>query len=191
MSDLPYAKKFIGKNGKEYIYFRPTPIMRENGLLPRRLTPEEAPAFLAKIKEEWGDVKRQPISYSAEDIRRCATAMFRNAKGRATLRGIPFTITKEWLERRMEICAARCEVSGIPFDLSSARKGYRRPWAPSIDRINPKGPYSPGNARLVCSVVNYARSDWPDEVFWQMIHACYEARAAKGLTNLPLKSGKP
>ena len=48
-----------------------------------------------------------------KDMRRCVATMFRNAKGRATLRGIPFGLTSEWLEKRMERCAARCEVSGI------------------------------------------------------------------------------
>jgi hypothetical protein len=59
-----------------------------------------------------------------------------------------------WLE-----CGGRCLLSGIEFDMTPF-SGKRRPFAPSIDRIDPSRGYSKGNCRLVCVAVNYAMSDW-------------------------------
>lgn len=57
-----------------------------------------------------------------------------------------------------------CEVTGIPFN-RNALAGTRRPYAPSLDRINPTAGYTKDNCRLVLFAVNVAMSDWGESVF--------------------------
>ena len=79
------------------------------------------------------------------------------ARGRATLSGIPFTITTEWLLTKM--LAGRCEVTGLPLDLSAEAKGSgnRPPFGPSLDQILPNRGYTPENTQLVCWMYNCAK----------------------------------
>lgn len=188
-SDLPYTKAYRSRHGREYLYFRPTPAMRRAGLVPRTLTREEAEAFIPTLLgQKWLEVAAAQFDQS--DMDRCVARMLRSGRARAKMRGTPFEIDADWVARRMLTCGGRCEVSGKPFDLTPARQGYRRPWIPSLDRISPKGGYTPGNTRLVCAAVNDARSDWPDEIFSEVVRAVYEARIAPGCLPAELTAAK-
>ena len=73
----------------------------------------------------------------------------------------------EMLERQ----GYRCAVSGIAFDLTdpgSARRVFRKPYRPSLDRIACKGPYSKQNVRLVCVAVNVALNEWGEPVLYKI-----------------------
>ena len=55
-----------------------------------------------------------------------AEHMLNNARTRAKRKGIQITITKEWIKEKLEI--GKCEITGIPFVLSSnGGKGHRPP----------------------------------------------------------------
>jgi len=60
----------------------------------------------------------------------------------------------------------RCAVSGQPFTLEPLNG--KRPYAPSIDRINSAIGYVPGNTRIVCVAVNYAMNVWGESVIWRL-----------------------
>jgi hypothetical protein len=63
----------------------------------------------------------------------------------------------------------RCAVSGLLFDLRVVGTGQaRRPYAPSPDRIDPRGGYVRGNVRLVLQAVNFARNRFGDEVLMEV-----------------------
>ena len=79
------------------------------------------------------------------------------------------------LDQLIDRSKGRCELTGILF--SSRIVGVRRPFIPSVDRIEPREPYTFQNCRLVCWIVNMARGDWGDEVFWEMVRSAYEHRA--------------
>lgn len=60
----------------------------------------------------------------------------------------------------------RCALSGLRFDLRSAGYGKaRRPFAPSLDRIDSRGGYTRENVRLVCQVVNFALNAYGEDIF--------------------------
>lgn len=94
-----------------------------------------------------------------------ASELYRTAKNRAAWRKVPFELTKEQFEELIIAAGGKCAVSGIPFDFDPPRNGFRRPFAPSLDRINSDLGYTKDNCRLVCVAVNYAMADWGDGVF--------------------------
>jgi len=69
-----------------------------------------------------------------------------------------------------------CEVSGIPFSDEYDGPARRRPWVPTVDRIDASKGYEPDNIRLVCCAVNIALNDWGDDVFNRMVDAAYRKR---------------
>lgn len=77
-------------------------------------------------------------------------------KKRALAKNIPFNLTKSDIQNRFEFSDKRCQLSGIKFSDSIQPNVRFRPWMPSIDRIDPFGPYSIENTRLICSYVNIA-----------------------------------
>lgn len=59
----------------------------------------------------------------------------------------------------------RCELTGIPFSLEKADGTFRRPLAPSIDRLDNGKPYSLANCRLIALAVNIGINEWGDVLF--------------------------
>lgn len=98
-----------------------------------------------------------------------ATGLLRAAKNRAKNCGVPFDITKEWVN---ESLASGCAATGLPFDLDPHHAGRRAgPWSPSVDRIEPRGPYTEANCRIVCLMFNICRRDWSDDDVTRMAEA--------------------
>lgn len=79
--------------------------------------------------------------------------LFWNAQRRAKIARIEFTLTKEWIFER--VLRGICEVTGIPFVIANGRK----PWAPSLDKIDPKGGYTPDNVQVVVWIYNTCKWD--------------------------------
>lgn len=75
---------------------------------------------------------------------------------RAKAKKIPFTIDRALVDHMLKEKDYRCTVTNYRF--SHAREiGVRiRPYAPSIDRLNNRIGYEPGNIRIVCAFVNVA-----------------------------------
>lgn len=74
-----------------------------------------------------------------------------------------------------EICNGCCAFSGLPFDFQVIGNGQaKRPFAPSLDRIDRHQPYRRDNVRLVIAVANFAMNAWGDEPVLQMATALYK-----------------
>jgi hypothetical protein len=69
-------------------------------------------------------------------------------------------------------CGGRCALTGLPFRETQVGSGRaRRPYAPSLDRIDPEKHYFLENCRLVLQAVNFALNAWGDDVFFEMATA--------------------
>jgi hypothetical protein len=59
-----------------------------------------------------------------------------------------------------------CPVTGIAFDLTNGHQlisgRAKNPYAPSLDRIEPKGSYSPENTRVVIWQYNMMKGELSD-----------------------------
>jgi hypothetical protein len=73
----------------------------------------------------------------------------------------------------------RCMLTGLPFRETAVGSGRaRRPFAPSLDRIDSSQPYSRRNCRLVLQAVNFALNSWGDDVFLAIAEGAIRVRDA-------------
>jgi hypothetical protein len=90
------------------------------------------------------------------------------SKNRAKERSLDFDLDKDFVLQLYEGQDKKCSISGIQFDFQKDSEFRIRPWAPSIDRINPKLGYVKSNVRLVCIVANLAINQFGDFIFDKM-----------------------
>lgn len=90
--------------------------------------------------------------------------MYKRCRDRSKLKNIPISLTVDDMVELAIHCEGVCSVSGIPLDLSSPEKNNRRPYAPSLDRINPNLGYTLENCRIVCDAVNIGMLHWGEGV---------------------------
>jgi hypothetical protein len=96
---------------------------------------------------------------------------WKNAKNRATQKGMEFSITQEWALSECRANNYRCSMTGVPFMMRRDRKMHKRPYVPSIDRIDCKRGYTPDNVRLVIFAVNLMMAEWGEDVMRQVMVA--------------------
>ena len=95
----------------------------------------------------------------------------RKALARAKQRSRNCSISLEGLLELWDRQGGRCAISGIEFhDETYPKVLVNRPFAPSIDRIDPNAGYTPENVRLVCVSANFARNQWNDNVLRRLAH---------------------
>ena len=113
--------------------------------------------------------------------------MLRKAKERAIVKNLEFSIDSNFMRELINRSELKCEITKITFDLTHKKREKRanfsrRPFAPSLDRIDSSKGYTKKNTRLVCCAVNYAMSDWGLDVFLRV------ARGALGIEQEKTKS---
>lgn len=110
-------------------------------------------AIRAKQKEYYENnpdtLKQKVKRYSKSPIGRAAQ-LIKAARTRAAQKGVEFSLSTEWLIPKLEL--GICEVTGIKFSLESYS-----PFASSLDKVNPKGGYTPDNTQVVIKAYNYAK----------------------------------
>jgi hypothetical protein len=99
--------------------------------------------FKAKEEARWRN-QRNRVFYCA-------------IKTRAKKAGIGFDLTREWIAEKLR--AGVCEMSGIQFDM----EGKLTPNSPSIDRIDPSGPYTQANCRVILWFLNRALCNYGED----------------------------
>lgn len=87
----------------------------------------------------------------------------------AKKKGIAFDLDRDWFEQKLT--AGVCELSGIQFD-----GGKRTPNSASVDRIDPKGPYTKENCRMIIWWLNRALSNLGEEYALEVFRAIFKKR---------------
>ena len=98
-----------------------------------------------------------------------AQYLLKQCRGRSVSRGQLCIITVADIEEML--APMTCSATGLPLSWDHDGDSTRNPWAPSIDRIDCARGYVPGNVRVVCTLYNIARSDFPDEDFLKVAKA--------------------
>jgi hypothetical protein len=144
--------------------FKKFPIKRKKVLEIEKRKPEMVAAdTIFNIKKE--DLIL-PESVSEQFSLNDWKLVFHNAKKNAKMRDKPFEITFKEFFKLVEKSGGCCELSGIPFSPKKVGNSFRRPFAPSLDRIDCSKGYCITNCRLVCIAVNVALNEWGAEVLY-------------------------
>ena len=89
-------------------------------------------------------------------------ALYYQTKKNAAKRGKAFSVTVKQYMNIVKFAAGRCQVTGIPFSCIKINGSSRRPYYPSIDRIDSKKGYTKDNIRVVTVAYNFACNEWGD-----------------------------
>lgn len=156
-------------------------LLEENGIQVR-----------AKYKKEWYEDNRDMLSdrskanylnnrenrllkandnYYNED--KIINTLLRLARSRAKYKKLSFDLDKNYLEKMYLSQNKKCALTKINFAFEKVETS-KRPFAPSVDRIDSKLGYLKGNIRLVCIVVNISLNEFGDTVFDKMCRAYIE-----------------
>lgn len=171
-------------SGNPRLYYRPP----GRKIIPLPDEPMDSPemdeAYKA-LREKFKPVKNVQAQ---NDVVRALKTCLRKAKVRAKGKEVDADVTIEDLAYLLQKQGSRCALTGLKFDLKRSNHGRRRPFAPSIDRIDTKVGYTFGNIRLVCTIANLARSDFGDKAFMSMCRGAVSHGKAK---NIQLKKPSP
>lgn len=94
-----------------------------------------------------------------------ATVMLTQARRAAAKKGLPCTLTKEWIQDRLE--NGVCEVSGVPFDFGETSLKHRNKYGPSLDRQSSNLGYTVENTRMVVWIFNLWKSTYTDDEVYE------------------------
>lgn len=109
------------------------------------------------------------VRYATRQAR--AKVLFKAAKTRAGYRKEPFTLTLDHVRAGLD-CGV-CPRTGYWFDFT-AGSGIN-PRSPSLDRIDPNGPYSDVNIQVVCWQYNVMKQRLTDAELLEFCKAVTEA----------------
>lgn len=152
----PYCKECTKAYNNDRYHNDPTVKDKARARLAVR---KQEPEFIAAAKQR-SERHFQSLTGRAKSLLRCAQ---RSPDG--------CTIDLEWVKRGIE--QRVCPITGIAFDLTNGHQKItgrsKNPYAPSLDRIEPKGPYSPENTRIVIWQYNMMKGEVSDE---EMFYLC-------------------
>lgn len=119
----------------------------------------------------WSAVPSGGDVLSGKALRKAIYRALRGAQWRSTRRDAVCDLTLDDVDALIVEQGFCCAVSGLPFSDAPSDSGRRRPFAPSIDRIDNKAGYELGNVRVVASIVNLAMGDYGESEFLTMCEA--------------------
>ena|ERR1700761_7387173 len=104
----------------------------------------------------------RPRLYKKRDynLYRRSYNIYRACKQRSETKGLPFSLTVDWIKNKYEI--GKCDVTGLSFEFNKKRGML----SPSVDRIIPELGYTPENCRMVLWWFNIAKHKLDDLSLW-------------------------
>lgn len=105
-----------------------------------------------------------------------AASLVSCSKQRAKKDKLIFDLDKIFIENLFNQQNGKCALTDIEFILEPSKNSFRRPFAPSIDRINNYFGYIKTNVRLVCVIVNLSLNEFGDDIFDKMCRAYVEKK---------------
>lgn len=129
------------------------------------LSPQKKAAIRKKVRTAQRAKKADPSMFGKTEY----TAL----KARSKEKGYDFDLTADYIQGLFDACGGVCQQTGLPFDmnLGTKGKGNRNPLRPSVDRIDSNRGYVKDNVRIVLSIVNTMKADWPDDVVENVVKA--------------------
>lgn len=160
--------------------------------IEQSLLEENGTQIRIKYKKEWYGDNKERLSEKAKinylnnrenrllkanskyyDEDNIINTLLRLAKSRAKFKKLSFDLDKDYLEKMYLAQNKKCALTKIDFVFEKVETS-KRPFTPSIDRIDSKVGYVKGNVRLVCAIVNIALNEFGDEIFGKMCEAYVE-----------------
>lgn len=102
--------------------------------------------------------------YAASDWGKYA---MREVNRRSRAKNLECSITADWLNKQLEPMI--CQATGIQLVWTGPDR--QNPWAPSVDKVDPLGGYTPDNVQVVCWAYNWAKGNWDPEVLSTLARA--------------------
>lgn len=113
----------------------------------------------ARLRQMDPEVRAARYRHKAATPRGRASSLTWGARQRAREAGIEFALSRAWVLEKLRVGV--CERTGIEFDFENEARGkLRSPCAPSLDRIDPHGGYTPENVQVVVWAYNLAKGSW-------------------------------
>lgn len=175
---------------KGHYFWRVTPAVRAMGFISEPLGADPVVAYQraadlnamveAEVARAPGIATRKVAQARRERDTALLTrykAMVQAAKRRAKARDAVFSLTPTDVDGLLERAAGRCQLTGIPFDMSPHRF-HKNPFTPSLDRIDCREGYTASNTRVVLAAVNLALSEWGEALFSRLAFAYVEKAIA-------------
>lgn len=120
--------------------------------------------------EQWSEIRLAQMKAAKETVPKIELTkaeiarVYYRSRHRAKEYGTEHTLTLEEFRQLWKDSGAVCAISGIPFSSARIPGNRRRPFYPSLDRIDNSRGYVKGNVRLVCILANIARADYTDDI---------------------------
>lgn len=100
-----------------------------------------------------------------------AALMYSQIKARSKKRNVEFSVSREFLEQKLE--NGVCEATGLPFNFD-IKVFWENPFGPSVDRIESGENYTHENIQLACNMYNLGKSKYNELDFIAMCCAVAE-----------------
>lgn len=129
------------------------------------LSPQKKAAIRKKTRNSVRAKKADPEQFGKTEH----TAL----QARSKAKGYNYDLTPDYIQGLFDSCQGVCAQTGIAFDmtLGTKGKGKRNPLRPSVDRIDSTRGYVKDNVRIVLSIVNTMKADWPDDIVDKVVKA--------------------
>ncbi len=168
MTDAASLPKYViretDRHGNDRLYFRRYKWAKRDRIRAAPGTKE--------FQDQYHDLMQaEPVAYGHPyDPTLTLKKLLRSARSRSTTRGMSCTVSLDELRQQAIRQKFRCAVTGVPMTpYSPGGERMEDPYRMSIDRVDAKRGYEPGNVRLVCLIANLAMNHWGEAPFREII----------------------